>query len=154
MQNRSFVKCLGRSVSRILACSPLHAHTSGSSRVTRASHEITALNARSAIVRSLSSSGASHFDGNTIVGRCEDKLTRALAPTHLQVKGQHDDPNGSHIVVEIVSAAFEGKNAVMRQRLVYKALWDEMSTGGSLHAVDRINAMTPTEYLKSKNTSV
>lgn len=42
-----------------------------------------------------------------------------------------------------VSTAFEGKNIVQRQRLIYKAIWDEMS--GPVHAVDSIVAKTPTE---------
>lgn len=82
---------------------------------------------------------------DTVVGRCESKISAVLKPTRLVVHGMHDDPNGSHIVVEVVSSLFEGKNAVMRQRMVYKALWDEMSAGGQLHAVDSIVAKTPEE---------
>jgi acid stress-induced BolA-like protein IbaG/YrbA len=37
----------------------------------------------------------------------------------------------------------QGKNVVQRQRLIYKAIWDEMS--GPVHAVDSIIAKTPTE---------
>jgi stress-induced morphogen len=91
---------------------------------------------------------SSEDTGNTVVGRCEANIANALKPTHLRVRGMHDDPNGSHIIVEVVSEAFEGKNPVMRQRMVYKALWEEMSAGGSLHAVDGITAMTPAEYAK------
>jgi len=89
--------------------------------------------------------------GNTVVGRCESKIADALKPTHLRVRGMHDDPNGSHIVVEVVSEAFEGRNAVMRQRMVDKALWEEMSAGGALHAVDGITALTPAEYTAQKS---
>ncbi len=91
------------------------------------------------------SSDATRKEGSTVVGRCKTKITAALQPTRLVVNGNHDDPNGSHIRVEVVSAAFEGKNTVMRQRMVYKALWDEMSAGGQLHAVDSIIAKTPAE---------
>lgn len=83
--------------------------------------------------------------GDTVVSRCTAKLTAALSPTRLKVSAQHDDPNGSHIAIECVSAAFEGKAAVMRQRLVYKAIWDEMADGGAVHAVDQIIARTPAE---------
>ena len=83
--------------------------------------------------------------GDTVVGRCEEKIKAALNPTRLIVHGMHDDPNGSHIAVEVVSKAFEGKRNVMRQRMVYKALWEEMSIGGPLHAVDSIIAKTPEE---------
>ena len=87
----------------------------------------------------------SSHEGETVVGRCQSKLEPALKPTRLVVHGMHDDPNGSHITVEVVSAAFEGKRIVARQRMVYQALWEEMSAGGSLHAVDSIVAKTPAE---------
>jgi len=90
--------------------------------------------------------------GSTVVGRCESKIAEALKPTHLRVRGMHDDPNGSHIIVEVVSEAFVGKNAVMRQRMVYKALWEEMSAGGALHAVDGITALTPAEHAAQKTS--
>ena len=38
--------------------------------------------------------------------------------------GAYDDPNGSHISIEVTSALFEGKRPVQRQQLVYKALWE------------------------------
>lgn len=82
---------------------------------------------------------------DTVVSRCTQKITDALSPTRLKVSAAHDDPNGSHIAIECVSAMFEGKPAVMRQRLIYKAIWDEMADGGSVHAVDQIIAKTPAE---------
>jgi len=84
--------------------------------------------------------------GDTVVSRCESKIAEALNPSHLVVQGMHDDPNGSHIIVEVVSEKFEGKRAVARQRMVYQALWEEMRAGGALHAVDSIIAKTPAEY--------
>lgn len=93
----------------------------------------------------LQSAGGAGTGGDTVVSRCTAKLTAALSPTRLKVSAQHDDPNGSHIAIECVSAAFEGKAAVMRQRLVYKAIWDEMADGGAVHAVDQIIAKTPAE---------
>lgn len=42
------------------------------------------------------------------------------------ITGAYDDPNGSHISIEVVSDAFEGKRAVQRQQLVYKAIWEEL----------------------------
>ena len=40
--------------------------------------------------------------------------------------GAYDDPNGSHISIEVTSSLFEGKRPVQRQQLVYKALWEGM----------------------------
>jgi stress-induced morphogen len=87
----------------------------------------------------------SSYGDDTVVGRCESKITAALNPTRLVVHGMHDDPNGSHIIVEVVSESFEGKKSVARQRMVYQALWEEMGAGGALHAVDSIVAKTPAE---------
>ena len=82
---------------------------------------------------------------DTVVSRCTKKIRDNLNPLKLVVQAAHDDPNGSHIAVEVVSKAFEGQRTVQRQRLVYKAIWDEMADGGSVHAVDQIIAKTPEE---------
>ena len=57
--------------------------------------------------------------------------------------GAYDDPNGSHISIEVVSDAFEGKRPVQRQQLVYKAIWEELQ--GPVHAVDKMVTLTPSE---------
>ena len=57
--------------------------------------------------------------------------------------GAYDDPNGSHISIEVTSDKFEGKRPVQRQQLVYKALWEEPQ--GPLHAVDSMICKTPAE---------
>jgi acid stress-induced BolA-like protein IbaG/YrbA len=49
--------------------------------------------------------------------------------------------------VTCVSDIFSGKNAVQRQRMVYKALWEELER--DVHAVDSIVALTVDEA-KSK----
>lgn len=57
--------------------------------------------------------------------------------------GAYDDPNGSHISIVVVSDKFEGKRAVQRQQMVYKAIWEEMQ--GAVHAVDSMVCKTPSE---------
>jgi BolA protein len=57
--------------------------------------------------------------------------------------GAFDDPNGSHISIVVVSDKFEGKRAVQRQQMVYKAIWEELA--GPVHAVDSMICKTPTE---------
>lgn len=57
--------------------------------------------------------------------------------------GAYDDPNGSHIAIEVTSEKFEGKRPVQRQQLVYKALWEELQ--GPVHAVDSMICKTPGE---------
>ena len=60
-----------------------------------------------------------------------------------QVKSSDDDPNGSHVALRVISTAFEGKNRVQRQQLVYKAIWEELQ--GPIHAVDELVCRTPAE---------
>jgi stress-induced morphogen len=55
-------------------------------------------------------------------------IKTALPPSFFQHHiGAYDDPNGSHVSIEVTSALFEGKRPVQRQQLVYKALWEGMS---------------------------
>ena len=81
------------------------------------------------------------------VNSCRNKIKEALSPEELIVTSAHDDPNGSHIAVKVVSTIFEGKNRVQRQQLVYKAIWDEMQ--GPIHAVDQLICKTPEENISS-----
>jgi stress-induced morphogen len=94
------------------------------------------------VVRSMSSSGDTD-SGTTIVDICTQKIREALDATDVQVQGAYDDPNGSHISIQVVSAKFEGKRAVQRQQLVYKAIWEELQ--GPVHAVDSMICKTPGE---------
>jgi len=79
----------------------------------------------------------------SIVDTCRDKIKKALETDDVIVKGAFDDPNGSHISVEVVSDLFVGKRALQRQQLVYKAIWDEMQ--GPVHAVDSMICKTADE---------
>jgi acid stress-induced BolA-like protein IbaG/YrbA len=49
-----------------------------------------------------------------------------------------------HFVITVVSAAFEGKNPVQRQQLVYGAIAGFMSGDTApVHAIDRMETRTP-----------
>jgi BolA protein len=86
------------------------------------------------------------------VEKIRTRLEEVLAPLHLQIT---DDSaahaghagaiasGGGHFSALIVSAAFEGKSAVQRHQLVYRALGDLMRT--DIHAFS-IKAFTPLEY--------
>jgi len=80
----------------------------------------------------------------TVVDTCKEKISAALEPTEIEVKGAFDDPNGSHITVFCVSEAFEGKRSMPRQQMVYKAIWEELETG-RVHAVDTMVLKSPSE---------
>ncbi|KAL9187176.1 hypothetical protein ACHAXT_010896 [Thalassiosira profunda] len=79
----------------------------------------------------------------SVVETCRSKIAAALETEDVKVVGAYDDPNGSHIAIEVTSAMFEGKRPVQRQQLVYKALWEELQ--GAVHAVDSMICKTPEE---------
>ena len=71
----------------------------------------------------------------TIEERIKHKLNEALQPTHLKVINQShlhqghagDDGSGeSHFHIEIYSHIFEKKSRVVRERLIFQALSEEM----------------------------
>jgi BolA protein len=81
----------------------------------------------------------------------QHKLTDAFAPTRLEIEddsARHAghagaSPGGeSHFNVTIESAAFAGAAKVARQRMVYRALADELA--GPLHALS-VKALAPGE---------
>ncbi|MBH90178.1 MAG: BolA family transcriptional regulator [Magnetovibrio sp.] len=79
------------------------------------------------------------------------KLSESLSPTTLSiVDDSHKHaghagatPGGeSHFSITIVSKNFEGKSRIQRQRMVYKALSEEMA--GRIHAL-ALQTLTPSE---------
>ena len=51
--------------------------------------------------------------------------------------------DGRHVEIDVVAAAFEGKKSMERQRMVYKAIWQELAE--TVHAVDAMTTKTPAE---------
>lgn len=79
------------------------------------------------------------------------KLTEALSPARLEIvdeSAKHQGhagwrPGGeTHFNVTVVSAAFDGKSRVERQRMVYEILADELA--GPVHAL-ALSTRTPAE---------
>jgi BolA protein len=78
------------------------------------------------------------------------RLVEALHPDTLEIideSARHAGhagaaSGGGHFIVQIVSAAFAGKNLIQRHRLVYDAVNDIMHT--EIHALS-IQAKTPDE---------
>ena len=97
----------------------------------------------SPVAQSMSTNSDGSETQRTVVGTCQDKISAALETSDVKVLGAYDDPNGSHISIEVVSEKFEGKRAVQRQQMVYKAIWEEMQ--GAVHAVDSMVCKTPAE---------
>ena len=85
-----------------------------------------------------------------IADEMREKLT-GLAPSQLEIIDESESHRGhggwreggeTHFAVEVVSAAFEGKSRLARQRLVMDALKAEFDTG--LHALS-VTARAPGE---------
>ena len=79
------------------------------------------------------------------------RLNSALSPTMIELiddseqhrgHGGYNPAGESHFILKIESAAFEGKNRVQRQRMIYAALGDLMQ--GRVHALS-IRASAPGE---------
>lgn len=71
----------------------------------------------------------------------ENKIRDELNAELVTVKDAYGD--GRHVSIDVVSSAFEGQSAVNRQRMVYKAIWEELQT--TVHAVDQMTTRTPSE---------
>ena len=95
--------------------------------------------ARTVALRLLSAEGPNR----SVVSTCKEKISAALEPREIRVQGAFDDPNGSHITIYCVSDAFEGKRSLVRQQMVFKAIWEEMQ--GPVHAVDQMVLKAPSE---------
>ena len=85
----------------------------------------------------------------------EKKLTAALAPVRLDVVDDSESHRGhggwreggeTHFDVTVVSAAFEGRSRVARQRLVLDALSEELA--GPVHALS-MRCETPAEAARA-----
>ena len=69
----------------------------------------------------------------------EQAITKALPGARISVRG-----GGGHFEIDVVSAEFEGKNSLARQRLVYGAIGHLMrGERAPVHAVDRLKTATP-----------
>ena len=91
----------------------------------------------------------------TVANAIDNKLRTRFEPVRLSIEDEssrhrghagYRDGGESHFRVEIVSAAFEGRTRVARQRLVYETLKDEFAAG--LHAL-ALTTLTPAEDKKS-----
>ena len=101
---------------------------------------LSTMSSSSSVALRMSSSSS---PDTSIVDVCQQKIQDALQATDVKVVGAYDDPNGSHISIEVTSPLFEGKRPVQRQQLVYKAIWEELQ--GPVHAVDAMICKTPDE---------
>jgi len=70
-----------------------------------------------------------------------EKIKTGLETDRVSVEDVKGD--GQRVIIEVVAEAFEGLNAMKRQRLVYNCIWDELET--NVHAVEEMSTKTPAE---------
>lgn len=71
------------------------------------------------------------------------KIAAALETDPSLVRVGDASGDGRHVEIDAVAAAFEGKKSMERQRMVYKAIWQELAE--TVHAVDAMTTRTPEE---------
>lgn len=76
-----------------------------------------------------------------LMQQMKDSITSNLEADRVDVTDVYGD--GRHVNIEVVSKLFEGQTSVKRQRLVYKAIWQELQE--TVHAVDSMKTSTPQE---------
>ena len=73
------------------------------------------------------------------IEQIESAIQEAIPDCEVQVSG-----SGGHFEIRVVSAVFEGKKTLEKQRLVYNAIGHLMSGNQApVHAVDRLETLTP-----------
>ncbi|GAU34718.1 hypothetical protein TSUD_16910 [Trifolium subterraneum] len=96
-------------------------------------------------IRKLSSRATNVNDAGSIdlplIQSMQIKIKEQLNAESVSVKDAYGD--GRHVSIDVVSTAFEGQSAVNRQRMVYKAIWEELQS--AVHAVDQMTTKTPAE---------
>lgn len=85
----------------------------------------------------------------------EDKLSRGLKPTHLEVVNEshtHNVPPGSesHFKVVVVTDKFNDQRLINRHRMVNALLAEELA--GGIHAL-ALHTMTPKEWFERAGSS-
>jgi len=74
-----------------------------------------------------------------IIQALRESILQELPGADVEVDG-----GGGHFVINVVSEAFEGKGAVDRQRMVYKAITPLMAgESAPVHAIDKMTCQTP-----------
>ncbi|KAB2598940.1 sufE-like protein [Pyrus ussuriensis x Pyrus communis] len=81
-----------------------------------------------------------------LIESMKKKIKEELNAESVSVEDMNGD--GRHVVIDVVSSSFEGQSAVNRQRMVYKAIWEELQN--TVHAVDQMTTKTPDEVSGKK----
>jgi acid stress-induced BolA-like protein IbaG/YrbA len=84
------------------------------------------------------SSHPTDFEGS-VVDALREAIEKEIPGAQAEVSGA-----GGHFSIEVVSSAFEGKNMLASQRLVYSAIAHLMKgETAPVHAIDSLKTRTP-----------
>ncbi|KAK3279867.1 hypothetical protein CYMTET_12267 [Cymbomonas tetramitiformis] len=112
---------------------------------------------RSQVVRAIQVSGPGETSPESgsagqvtapLIKSMQTKIQEALEAESVEVCDVNGDQQ--HVSIDVVSTMFEGKNRVQRQRMVYKAIWEELQE--TVHAVDAMTTKTPEELNRRNYT--
>lgn len=82
-----------------------------------------------------------HNYAGDILNDARERILAAIPDAQVEVSG-----GGGHFVIRVVSASFEGKRTMPRQRAVYGAIQPLMAGDAApIHAVDVLTCLTPAE---------
>ncbi|XP_027109809.1 protein BOLA4, chloroplastic/mitochondrial [Coffea eugenioides] len=102
---------------------------------------VPAVSRREFCVRAATGVNDSGSVDSTLIQSMGRKIKEQLNAESVIVKDSYGD--GRHVSIDVISTAFEGQSAVGRQRMVYKAIWEELQN--TVHAVDQMTTRTPAE---------
>jgi acid stress-induced BolA-like protein IbaG/YrbA len=77
----------------------------------------------------------------------QQRITAGLPGAEVRVSG-----DGSHFDAVVIFTGFEGKSPVQRQKMVYAAVHEQI-TSGALHALS-IKAYTPEQWAKASKLQI
>jgi acid stress-induced BolA-like protein IbaG/YrbA/Fe-S cluster assembly iron-binding protein IscA len=89
---------------------------------------------------------ARHAMPLTIAPPPQETIPRMRAAIEAAIPGARAEVRGSgtHFEIRVIASAFEGKNTLARQRMVYAAIADLMKGDGApVHAIDRMETEVP-----------
>ncbi|ESQ41750.1 hypothetical protein EUTSA_v10014786mg [Eutrema salsugineum] len=134
----SNLRCISAVLSRGETAAPSSIYGNGVSRVS--GFGVVGIRSRNFSTRSSQINDAGSID-QTLMQSMEQKIKEQLNAESVSVMDMSGD--GRHVCINVVSSAFEGQSAVNRQRMVYKAIWEELQN--VVHAVDQMTTKTPSE---------
>lgn len=80
-----------------------------------------------------------HPPPREVIGQIREAIEGAISGAEVEVSGA-----AGHFEIRVVANAFEGKNTLAKQRMVYAAIAHLMKGDGApVHAVDRLETLLP-----------